>query len=165
MFLKRIWKARRGLGLNKFSINGQPPVEVVNEPDSVTEAGDPISADNLNDLENRIKAEFDSVQTGLDAEIPLRIEGDALNEALALGLVKTETFHATANSGTVSIPFDTYANYNALGVLDIYVGSVSSDYFFINDFTFMATQGEVLVKGYWAHNDTIYVKILYVKTS
>ena len=58
-FTKRTWKGRQGTGLNKFSINGATPVTVVNQPDSITEVGDALSAGNLNDLENRIADAFD----------------------------------------------------------------------------------------------------------
>lgn len=165
MFLKRIWKARRGFGLNKFSINGQPPVEVVNEPDSVTEVGDPISADNLNDLEARIASACNSVQGGVTAEIPVRQQGDADNEALALGLVTVRTYNATATSDNVTIPVSTLSGYRALGILDVYVGSASNDYYFINDFSFNASTMQVTVHGYWAHDVTVYASILYIKTS
>jgi len=57
-FNKRTWKGRQGVGLNKFSINGATPVPVVNQPDSITEVGDVLSAGNLNDLENRIDNAF-----------------------------------------------------------------------------------------------------------
>lgn len=56
-FEKRTWFARLGLGLNKFIIrdkDAQGKQELVNSPDSVTQQGDVISADNLNDLEDRI---------------------------------------------------------------------------------------------------------------
>lgn len=165
MFLKRIWKARRGFGLNKFSIDGQPPVEVVNVPDSVTEAGDPISAENLNDLENRIASEFATLRNWTETEPPARQQGDADNETLALGLVTTQTFHATATSDTVTISVSSVSGYTPLGVLDIYVGATTYDYWFINGFTFDPSTMKVTVTGYWAHNDTIYAQILYVKNS
>lgn len=50
----KTWKAREGVGLNKFSIDGGTPVELVCTPDQITEQGDSLSALNLNDLENRI---------------------------------------------------------------------------------------------------------------
>lgn len=56
-FEKRTWFARLGLGLNKFIIgdkDAQGKQELVNSPDSITQQGDVISADNLNDLEDRI---------------------------------------------------------------------------------------------------------------
>ena len=62
-FNKRTWKGRQGTGLNKFSIDGATPVTVVNQPDSITEQGDALSAGNLNDLENRIYNEFAGVET------------------------------------------------------------------------------------------------------
>lgn len=65
-FIKRNWLARIGIGLNKFIIgdkDGEGKQTLTNSPDSVTQAGDVISADNLNDLEDRIADEFDSMET------------------------------------------------------------------------------------------------------
>ena len=77
-FNKRTWKGRQGTGLNKFSINGASPVTVVNQPDTITEVGDALSAGNLNDLETRIGNEFDIVETPAvitNAEIDALFEG------------------------------------------------------------------------------------------
>jgi len=54
MFQTKVWKARRGVGLNKFSIGGAAPVTLVNMPDKVIEPGDAFSEENMNDLERRI---------------------------------------------------------------------------------------------------------------
>ena len=57
-FLKRTWLARIGTGLNKFIIgnkDGEGKQTLTNAPDSVTQQGDVISAENLNDLEDRIE--------------------------------------------------------------------------------------------------------------
>lgn len=62
-FTKRTWFARIGIGLNKFLIGGkdaQGKQTLTNSPDSVTQEGDVISADNLNDLEDRIENEFNA---------------------------------------------------------------------------------------------------------
>jgi len=64
-FEKRRWFARLGLGLNKFIIgdkDAEGKQELVNSPDSVTQQGDVISADNLNDLEDRIEAGFNGMK-------------------------------------------------------------------------------------------------------
>lgn len=61
MFNRRTWLARIGTGLNKFIIGAKDAdgkQALVNSPDSVTQEGDVISADNLNDLEGRIESEF-----------------------------------------------------------------------------------------------------------
>ena len=58
-YTKRTWLGRQGTGLNKFSIGGASPVTIVNQPDSVTQTGDALSAGNLNDLEDRIEDAFD----------------------------------------------------------------------------------------------------------
>ena len=65
---KRTWLGRQGTGLNKFSIGGATPVTIVNQPDSVTQVGDALSAGNLNDLEDRIEDAFDDVDTALDTK-------------------------------------------------------------------------------------------------
>ena len=62
-YSKKLWKGRTGTGLNKFSIGGASPVTIVNQPDSITEAGDALSAGNMNDLETRIDNEFTYVET------------------------------------------------------------------------------------------------------
>ena len=61
-YSKKTWKARQGLGLNKFSIDGATPVAIINQPDSVTQQGDALSAGNLNNLEDRIAEAFDDVE-------------------------------------------------------------------------------------------------------
>lgn len=64
-FLKRTWLARLGTGLNKFLI-GEKGADgkqtLTNSPDTVVQEGDVISADNLNDLEDRISDGFDEKQ-------------------------------------------------------------------------------------------------------
>ena len=62
-YQRKTWKGRQGTGLNKFSINGATPVTVINQPDSITEQGDALSAGNMNDLEDRIANEFTVVET------------------------------------------------------------------------------------------------------
>lgn len=63
MFNRRTWLARIGTGLNKFIIGAKDAdgkQALVNSPDLVTQEGDVISADNLNDLEGRIESEFNN---------------------------------------------------------------------------------------------------------
>lgn len=63
MFNRRTWLARIGTGLNKFIIGAKDAdgkQALVNSPDSVTQEGDVISANNLNDLEGRIESEFNN---------------------------------------------------------------------------------------------------------
>ena len=64
-FVKRTWLARIGVGLNKFIIgekDANNKQTLTNAPDSVTQQGDVISAENLNDLEERIEAGFNEKQ-------------------------------------------------------------------------------------------------------
>ena len=68
-FVKRNWLARIGIGLNKFIIgdrDSQGKRTLTNSPDSVSQEGDVISADNLNDLEDRIDSAFSGVETEID---------------------------------------------------------------------------------------------------
>ena len=56
-YVRRTWYQRLGQGLNKFLIgekDAEGKQELTNAPDSITQQGDVISADNLNDLEGRI---------------------------------------------------------------------------------------------------------------
>lgn len=64
-FIKRTWLARLGTGLNKFLIGDKGAdgkQTLTNSPDTVVQEGDVISADNLNDLEDRISDAFDEVK-------------------------------------------------------------------------------------------------------
>lgn len=66
-FEKRTWLARIGTGLNKFIIgnkDSEGKQTLTNAPDlPLTQEGDVISAENLNDLEDRIDNEFTSQDT------------------------------------------------------------------------------------------------------
>lgn len=67
-FEKRTWLARIGTGLNKFIIgdkDGNNKQTLTNSPDTVSQQGDVISADNLNDLEDRIEAGLNEKQNTL----------------------------------------------------------------------------------------------------
>lgn len=71
-FLKRTWLARLGTGLNKFLI-GEKGADgkqtLTNSPDTVVQEGDVISADNLNDLEDRIEDEFENVSSAIQTNL------------------------------------------------------------------------------------------------
>lgn len=69
-FIKRTWLARLGTGLNKFLIGDKGAdgkQTLTNSPDTVVQEGDVISADNLNDLEDRIYDEFGNVSDDITA--------------------------------------------------------------------------------------------------
>lgn len=54
-FSKKTWLARLGSGLNKFKFGQTGEIkELINVPDEITQAGDALSAENLNNLEQRI---------------------------------------------------------------------------------------------------------------
>lgn len=62
---RRTWYQRLGQGLNKFLIgekDAEGKQELTNAPDSITQQGDVISADNLNDLEDRIGNAFEGLK-------------------------------------------------------------------------------------------------------
>ena len=67
---KKTWLARLGQGLNKFIFNGGSKVTLDSAPDVVSQQGTPLSADNMNDLEQRIKSGFDDVDSAINAITP-----------------------------------------------------------------------------------------------
>lgn len=64
-FIKKTWLARLGTGLNKFTVNGGNKVALDSAPDTITQEGTPLSAQNMNDLEDRIETAFTGVDTDL----------------------------------------------------------------------------------------------------
>ena len=69
---KKTWLARLGQGLNKFIFNGGSKVTLDSAPDVVSQQGTPLSADNMNDLEQRIKSGFDDVDSAINAITTLK---------------------------------------------------------------------------------------------
>lgn len=79
-FQKKTWLARLGQGLNKFIFNGGSKVTLDSSPDLVTQEGTPLSAENMNDLEDRIDSEFTNVNgaiTSLIKTVTLNLTTDA----------------------------------------------------------------------------------------
>ena len=107
-YTKRTWKGRQGTGLNKFSINGATPVTITNQPDSVTEQGDALSAGNLNDLETRI----DNAFTAVDAEVATKAdETEITNLQNALDAIDHRVTNLEVKAGdeiVVTYPSTTY---------------------------------------------------------
>ena len=64
-YQKKTWLARLGQGLNKFIFNGGSKVTLDSSPDVVTQEGTALSADNMNDLEQRIDDEFTNVNSAI----------------------------------------------------------------------------------------------------
>lgn len=64
---KKTWLPRQGTGLNKFIVDGLGKVGITSSPDSISQEGTPLSAENFNDLENRIASGFDGLETELEA--------------------------------------------------------------------------------------------------
>ena len=111
-FVKRTWLARIGIGLNKFLIgdrDSQGKQTLVNDPDSISQAGDVISADNLNDLEDRIDSAFGDVNTALGLKSNLLV-------------TQTVDFEDENDSPTIGDPSFVYtdvtkAGYTLLGII------------------------------------------------
>lgn len=89
-FIKKTWLARLGTGLNKFTVNGGNKVTLDSAPDSITQEGTPLSAQNMNDLEGRIETAFTGVDTALTG-----IDTDLTN--LAGNFAQIETTPSTHN--------------------------------------------------------------------
>lgn len=64
-FIKKTWLARIGVGLNRFRMNNSTDVVLESNPISVTQQGDQLSADNMNNLETRIGNAFDEMAGNL----------------------------------------------------------------------------------------------------
>lgn len=109
-FVKRTWLARLGTGLNKFIIgekDAQDKQTLTNSPDSITQDGDTISAQNLNDLEDRIEAGFNEKQDNLTFDnVPTEgsnnpVKSGGIYTALA-GKQDTLTFDTVPTSGSTN---------------------------------------------------------------
>lgn len=84
-FEKRTWLARIGAGLNKFIIGEKDAggkQTLTNSPDSVTQIGDVISAENLNDLEERIEAGLNDLETQTQTALAGKVNTTDLNDTL-----------------------------------------------------------------------------------
>lgn len=64
-FIKKTWLARIGVGLNRFRMNNSTDVVLESNPVSITQQGDQLSADNMNNLETRIGNAFDEMAGNL----------------------------------------------------------------------------------------------------
>lgn len=139
---RRTWLARLGTGLNKFSINGALAVTIVNQPDSVTQQGDALSATNLNDLENRIAGGFTQVESGaiVAGKAQSDIEGNIIPDTYA---TKQELEDAIGELGNV---------WNYLGEFSSLPTNPHSGDFFLASSTF--TEGGVtyLADHLYAYN-------------
>lgn len=84
-FERRTWLARIGAGLNKFIIGEKDAggkQTLTNSPDSVTQIGDVISADNLNDLEERIEDGLNELETQTQTALAGKVNTTDLNDTL-----------------------------------------------------------------------------------
>lgn len=83
-FLKKTWLARIGVGLNRFRMNNSTDVVLESNPVSVTQQGDQLSADNMNNLETRIGNAFDEMAGNL---APIEISPASTNHAVGTQIV------------------------------------------------------------------------------
>ena len=131
-FEKRTWLARIGTGLNKFIIGEKDANDkqtLVNSPDSVTQQGDVISAENLNDLEERIADGFDDTETSLTAMVNENI-AQVRSEIEGVPNYATSTFNTVFDSASYGVNYQTVYSvllpvslqgYTIAGVLDWYL--------------------------------------------
>lgn len=146
---RRTWLARLGTGLNKFSIDGATAVTIVNQPDSVTQQGDALSATNLNDLESRIQGGFTQVESGVivAGKAQSDIEGNIIPDTYA---TKEELEDAIGELGNV---------WNYLGEFSSLPANPHSGDFFLASSTF--TEGGVtyLADHLYAYNGSVWSDI------
>lgn len=88
-FIKKTWLARIGTGLNRFLQNGTDYVTLQSAPESVTQQGDALSADNMNNLEQRIADAFDALDDEILTDEPSTTDTThALTNAVATQIHK-----------------------------------------------------------------------------
>lgn len=130
-FVKRTWMARIGTGLNKFIIGEKDANDkqtLVNSPDSVTQQGDVISADNLNDLEDRIEDGFDGKQDVLTFDdVPTAGSNNPVKSGGVYDAIPNFYFHEeqisleeqTTSTGLkiVSVTIPSVAGYTCVGIM------------------------------------------------
>lgn len=129
-FVKRTWLARIGTGLNKFIIgekDANNKQTLTNSPDTVSRQGDVISADNLNDLEDRIDDEFTSQNTRIsDNETAIGNLVTAMGDKVDIGDLRIESFsqsnltvHSTSQGSYdyTSFNIQPSAGYQVIGIV------------------------------------------------
>lgn len=82
-YTKKTWVGRLGVGLNKYRIgaadlNGRQTI--TSDPETVTQEGDAVSADNLNAFEGRIDQAFETLEGNLSTEATTRAQDDSALE-------------------------------------------------------------------------------------
>lgn len=176
-FNKKVWKNRLGLGLNKFSMNGGDPVTFDNAPDGVWQEGDYISAENLNDLEDRISDESDSVDGELHDEVEDRIsEDNAIRQVLDKQQGNVLPTLLRRQSFTVSGTGTSYAQvacdidgYTPLGVIGFYWAEAHPLQGLHRGYRIITSGGVNYARVYWynPNNETfsVQVTVLYIKNT
>ena len=109
-YQKKTWLARLGQGLNKFIFNGGSKVTLDSSPDVVSQEGTALSADNMNDLEQRIDDEFTNVNS-------------AITSLIAMQPVESSPITITGG-GTGSWTIDvSKTGYTAIGIMGFWISS------------------------------------------
>lgn len=137
-FEKRTWLARIGTGLNKFIIGDKDANNkqtLTNSPDTVSQQGDVISAENLNDLEDRIDDEFTSQNTrisenetaigNLNTEVANKIGVDDLKIESVNGTTSISAM-SQGNYGITNLNFQISAGYKVIGIVGFVLLVLSS---------------------------------------
>ena len=152
-FVKKTWLARLGQGLNKFILNGGSRVTLESSPDTVTQQGTPLSAENMNDLEDRIDSEFTNVNDAINA-----ISGDMIHYMKAQAY--QETGKLTDNIRTL------IANGNWMGfflAIETMTGLPTNDPCFVLYFRTFGSS-EVVVLAFNMTSNVMYMKLTHATT-
>lgn len=163
-FNKKTWKARFGIGLNKFSMNDGTPVPFDNKPDGLYQEGDYISPENLNDLEQRIYDEDHSLGSQITNEATTRGNADtALRNAIP-HLFIVRGFNITSTNKTYGQVDCGVDGYTPIGVVGHYL--ISNSQFFRGRMLY-TSGGVTYARILWWNNDNdTYagnVYVLYIK--
>lgn len=129
-YQKKTWLARLGQGLNKFIFNGGSKVTLDSSPDVVTQEGTALSADNMNDLEQRIDDEFTNVNSAITS---LSTEVATLIHTVDTGVVTLGSQHGYINlTSDFGVPYAARVvgvdklGYNSGGDLDLSLNCIKT---------------------------------------
>lgn len=155
-FLKRTWLARLGTGLNKFLIGDKGAdgkQTLTNSPDTVVQEGDVISADNLNDLEDRIDNGFDDAHTEM-------VNGLATKQnTLTFDNVPTSGSNNPVKSGGIYSAIKEVADdVNGMKLIKVWTNPNPAHSFDSEDIVFNSVINEVMIqfRPYYYKDVSIY---------
>jgi hypothetical protein len=115
-YTKVNWKARQGIRLNKYAKTEETPnsVILVNAPEQITEEGTPISAENLNNMDEGI-ANLDEAVTELTTAVGNKVDKHSTDRLM------------TAAEGTKLSGIETGAQKNPVAASTSAAGLMSAD--------------------------------------